>query len=394
MLAAVIALAGQDARAAQGRTPSLGVVVAYLTPESAPVYGVADGFGALVVGMMPGGSAAAGGVAVGDVIRALAGTAVSDPSALVAVARRLRVGGRTQIVVRRGGSDRTLALIVGSMAGPDPDQSGQVFTERYMQAVAAFEGNDSAGALAIVTELSQRGHAPAQNLRGVMIALGLAEGGDPAAAWWYRLAAHQGERSAESNLAWRYWEGAGVPRDNARAYYWMSLAAAGGEPDAVAARDQIAVALQPAELAAAQSWLAWAPAQAGSLPPVGAAPSPPQAPAAAATPPPAGPSRDEVRTAQRELARLGYDAGAADGVAGRRTNAAIRAFQRDAGLPVDGKITPALLAALGSKPTPVPAVPSPTQPALAQPAGEATAPSTEGGLGELGFPSGDLEIQD
>ena len=46
---------------------------------------------------------------------------------------------------------------------------------------------------------------------------------------------------------------------------------------------------------------------------------------------------------QEELVAHGYRAGAADGVVGRKTRAAIRRYQRDAGLPIDGKATKELL---------------------------------------------------
>lgn len=46
---------------------------------------------------------------------------------------------------------------------------------------------------------------------------------------------------------------------------------------------------------------------------------------------------------QRELAVRGYDPGPVDGVIGGRTEAAIRAYQRDVGLPVDGVATKELL---------------------------------------------------
>jgi peptidoglycan hydrolase-like protein with peptidoglycan-binding domain len=46
---------------------------------------------------------------------------------------------------------------------------------------------------------------------------------------------------------------------------------------------------------------------------------------------------------QRLLARLDFAPGASDGVAGRRTVAAIRLYQEFAGLPVDGKPTLGLL---------------------------------------------------
>lgn len=56
-----------------------------------------------------------------------------------------------------------------------------------------------------------------------------------------------------------------------------------------------------------------------------------------------------VRETQRLLDRLGYSAGKADGIAGRTTAAAITAFQRDQGLPTNGKVTPGLLTALINK---------------------------------------------
>lgn len=44
-----------------------------------------------------------------------------------------------------------------------------------------------------------------------------------------------------------------------------------------------------------------------------------------------------VTEIQQRLAQLGYDAGPADGIAGPRTESAIRAYQRDNGLLVDGR---------------------------------------------------------
>lgn len=50
-----------------------------------------------------------------------------------------------------------------------------------------------------------------------------------------------------------------------------------------------------------------------------------------------------ARAIQRELNDRGYDVGPADGTIGPRTTRAIRAYQRDAGLPVDGRATDTLL---------------------------------------------------
>jgi membrane-bound lytic murein transglycosylase B len=51
----------------------------------------------------------------------------------------------------------------------------------------------------------------------------------------------------------------------------------------------------------------------------------------------------EIKEIQQLLNRLGFDAGAADGLPGPRTRAAIRAFQRAHGLPPDGYPAPDLL---------------------------------------------------
>ena len=71
-------------------------------------------------------------------------------------------------------------------------------------------------------------------------------------------------------------------------------------------------------------------------------------------PPPApviAPARIGLREAQSLLAGMGYDPGAADGVAGRRTTAALRAFQRDHGLPTSGRLDDATRQAL-ARPSP------------------------------------------
>ena len=53
-----------------------------------------------------------------------------------------------------------------------------------------------------------------------------------------------------------------------------------------------------------------------------------------------------VRKIQKELNRLGYPAGTSDGIIGRRTVDAAKAFQRDIGLSDSGKLTPGLLRSL------------------------------------------------
>jgi hypothetical protein len=83
-------------------------------------------------------------------------------------------------------------------------------------------------------------------------------------------------------------------------------------------------------------------------PDIAATPPPPRparkASAGVASPPPVPGTR--VRTAQYLLARLGYDPGPADGLAGPKTQAAVRAYRKDKGEPDDGGITAALVSTL------------------------------------------------
>ena len=54
----------------------------------------------------------------------------------------------------------------------------------------------------------------------------------------------------------------------------------------------------------------------------------------------------DIETLQADLRTLGYDPGPVDGILGARTAAAIRDYQRDTGLPVDGKPSPSLAVSL------------------------------------------------
>lgn len=58
---------------------------------------------------------------------------------------------------------------------------------------------------------------------------------------------------------------------------------------------------------------------------------------------------DLVKLAQEELNSLGYECGTPDGSIGSKTKGAIKAFQKDNNLVVDGKLGPKTLAALGVK---------------------------------------------
>jgi peptidoglycan hydrolase-like protein with peptidoglycan-binding domain len=57
-------------------------------------------------------------------------------------------------------------------------------------------------------------------------------------------------------------------------------------------------------------------------------------------------SLDDRMAAQTALAKAGYNVGVPDGLIGLGTRQAIRAWQKDKGLPADGYLTPAIVARL------------------------------------------------
>ncbi len=64
--------------------------------------------------------------------------------------------------------------------------------------------------------------------------------------------------------------------------------------------------------------------------------------------------KDDIKAIQQALSQLGYAPGPIDGIAGANTRAAIRRYQAAVGLPVDGKVSLALLESLRANPVPAP----------------------------------------
>ena len=124
-------------------------------------------------------------------------------------------------------------------------------------------------------------------------------------------------------------------------------------------RDALAAKMTPQQVAAAQelarSWrpggggsavAAEAAGTAGSTGATVAAPAPAAATAPSPAPDAGAPPPRAIREAQALLAGLGYAPGSADGLWGRRTGQAYRAFLRDAGLPAAQRLTPEALRAM------------------------------------------------
>ena len=163
---------------------------------------------------------------------------------------------------------------------------------------------------------AEQGYALAQLNLGVRYDKGQGVPQDDAeAVKWYRLAAEQGYALAQLNLGVIYAKDQGVPQDYVQAHKWFNLSAAAGNSQATKNRDTVARWMTPSQIAEAQSL-----AKSGKV----------------------GKrvtgwdnlSSDDVKALQRALNAAGYDAGPADGVRGRRTEAALEAYQRHKVLPI------------------------------------------------------------
>jgi TPR repeat protein len=77
---------------------------------------------------------------------------------------------------------------------------------------------------------------------------------DAEAARWFRLAAEQGRADTQSNLGLMYANGQGVPQDYVLAHMWFNLAAAQGNENEIALknRDLAAKSMTREQLAEAQ----------------------------------------------------------------------------------------------------------------------------------------------
>ena len=116
---------------------------------------------------------------------------------------------------------------------------------------------DDAEAIQWYRLAAEQGDASAQFNLGLMYDNGRGVPQDDAEAiQWYRLAAEQGYASAQNNLGLMYMNGEGVPQDNVEAHMWLNLAASrlsGADRErTVGTRDRVAEQMTPADLSEAQ----------------------------------------------------------------------------------------------------------------------------------------------
>ncbi|MEZ5773539.1 MAG: SEL1-like repeat protein [Hyphomicrobiaceae bacterium] len=166
-----------------------------------------------------------------------------------------------------------------------------------------------------------------------------------AAAGLFQKAASHGLGDSQFNLAVLYENGLGVERDDLEAYKWFSLAAASGDKEALARRDEVKKRLSKASVAKAeQAVKSWRPVPADRLANEGAqvgvlgvslAPGASTAGAAAAG--------DDVAAVKDMLARLGYDVDTGTSGLDGKTRAAIMRFEGRSGMTPSGEVTPELV---------------------------------------------------
>ncbi|MBT6416823.1 tetratricopeptide repeat protein [Candidatus Puniceispirillum sp.] len=88
---------------------------------------------------------------------------------------------------------------------------------------------------------ARSGNADAEELIGVMYAMGLGVKQDDIRAFdWYLRASMKGHPGAQSGVGWYYEVGRGMPApDLVRAYMWYVLSAIGGDPDAAISQEEV-----------------------------------------------------------------------------------------------------------------------------------------------------------
>jgi TPR repeat protein len=99
---------------------------------------------------------------------------------------------------------------------------------------------------------ARQGNATAQFNLALIYANGRGVPQNYAEAVRYRLAADQGDAEAQNNLGLLYAYGNGVTQDYVTAHMWFNLSAAQGDGEAVKSREAVARRMTPAQIAEAQ----------------------------------------------------------------------------------------------------------------------------------------------
>ena len=158
-------------------------------------------------------------------------------------------GNRRQYGKGKRGKNRQAAyhgaILAILLALATPAAANQIETARD-----AMETGRFAEARALLAGPAQSGNADAEELIGVMYALGLGVARDDIRAFeWYLRSAMKGHPGAQSGVGWYYEVGRGMPApDLVRAYMWYTLSAIGGDPDAAISLEEVVKKMDQAEM--------------------------------------------------------------------------------------------------------------------------------------------------
>ena len=114
----------------------------------------------------------------------------------------------------------------------------------------AMEANQFDKAMQMLRPAANAGNADAEELIGIMYAMGLGVTQDDRRAFeWYLRSAMKGHAGAQSGVGWYYEVGRGLPSiDLVRAYMWYTLSAIGGDPDALISQEEIIKKMNPQQI--------------------------------------------------------------------------------------------------------------------------------------------------
>ncbi len=141
-----------------------------------------------------------------------------------------------------------VAIALFCLAALGPVSAGVREGKDHMEA-GRFEA-----AFAELLPAAQSGNAEAEELVGVMYAMGLGVPRDDRRAFdWYLRSAMKGHPGAQSGVGWYYEVGRGLPApDLVRAYAWYVLSAIGGDVDAEISQEEVIKKMTPDQIGAAQ----------------------------------------------------------------------------------------------------------------------------------------------